>query len=92
MPEEEFLTLTKGSRYRIVSIETREKAMVSHGTFKGFASIGPDEAISIELDESHQGQSGKIRLVPIHMVLAVDIVDQVKEEKKAVKVPEKMFG
>jgi len=92
MAEEESLTLTKGSRYRIVSIETREKAMVSHGVFKGYATIGPDEAISVELDDSHKAESGKIRLVPCHMVLAVDVVEQLKEPKKESKAPEKMFG
>jgi len=92
MPEDEAITLTKGSRYRIVSIETREKAMVSHGTFRGYATIGQDEAVNLELDESHQSQSGKTRLIPNHMILAVDIVDQVKETKEKAKVPEKMFG
>ena len=91
MPENESMTLTKGSRYRIASIETRDKPMVTHGLFKGYGTIGPDEAICMELDESHKEQAGKIRLIPIHMVIAVDIVDQVPETKEKKKEPEKMF-
>ena len=92
MPEEESVTLTRGSRYRIVSIETREKSMISHGVFRGYGTIGPDEAITLELDESHKDQKGKLRLIPCHMVLAVDIVEQVREEKEKQERPERMYG
>jgi len=47
MPEEAFVVLTKGSRYRIQSVETRDKPMVSHGVFRGYATIGPDDAICL---------------------------------------------
>jgi len=91
-PPEDLMTLTKGSRYRVVSIETREKALVTHGLFKGFAAIGPDDALCLELDKSHKEEAGRTRLIPVHMVLSVDVLEQVKEPKKETRAPEKMFG
>ena len=91
MPEDAFVILTKGSRYKIVSIETREKALVSHGTFKGYAAIGPDEAVCIELDESHKELGGKVRLIPCHMILSMVVVEQTEEEIEETKGPQRMY-
>ncbi len=92
MPDEPPISLTKGSRYRITSIETRDKPMVSHGTYRGLGTIGTDDAICIELDGSHQEQAGKVRLIPTHMVVSVDIVEQVEEKKEKAKEPKAMYG
>ncbi len=91
MPEDEFVVLIKGSRYRITSMETRDKPLLSHGTFRGYSVIGPDEALCIELDSSHPDQAGKIRLIPCHMVIAIDVVEQA-EEKKEKEKPGQMYG
>ncbi|TLZ49541.1 MAG: hypothetical protein E6K18_07905 [Methanobacteriota archaeon] len=93
MPEDAApIVLTKGSRYRITSIETRDKPMVSHGIFRGLGTIGTDDAISIELDASHQELAGKMRLIPTHMVVSVDIVEQIEEKKEKAKEPKAMYG
>jgi len=92
MPEDAFVVLTKGSRYRIQSVETRDKPMVSHGTFRGYAAIGPDDAICLELDESHKDLAGKVRLIPCHMVISIDVVEQVEEKKEKGKEPKAMYG
>ena len=92
MPEDAFVVLTKGSRYRIQSVETRDKPMVSHGVFRGYAAVGPDDAFCLELDESHKELAGKIRLIPCHMVLSVDIVEQVQEAKEKAAEPKAMYG
>ena len=92
MVEEELVVLTKGSRYRITSMETRDKPLVTHGIFRGYATIGPDDAICVELDSSHVEQSGKIRLIPCHMVIAIDIVEQHEESKEKEKTPGQMYG
>jgi len=87
------LALTKGSRYRIESMETRERTKITKGIFRGFVAIGPDDAIVIELDESHQEMKGKMRLIPVHMVLVVDVLEQMREEAtKPEKKPETMYG
>jgi len=64
------VSLTKGSRYRIESMETRERTKVTKGLFRGYATIGTDDAIVVELDDSHQELKGKLRLIPLHVVLA----------------------
>ncbi|MFQ5838676.1 MAG: hypothetical protein ACE5HJ_07820 [Thermoplasmata archaeon] len=91
MTKDEGFVLTKGSKYKVVSAATRDKPMETVGTFKGFTSIGPDEALVMELDESHGEASGSVRLVPLHMVLAIDVLEAVEEEEKE-REPEKMFG
>jgi hypothetical protein len=90
-PGEESVSLTKGSRYRIESMETREKPLLTHGVFKGYATIGPDDAIVMELDESHKDLAGRIRLIPCHMIIAIDVIQAVEEEKKPEK-PQTMYG
>jgi hypothetical protein len=92
MPEEAFVVLTKGSRYRVQSIETRDKPMLSHGVFRGYAAVGPDDAMCIELDESHKDLAGKVRIIPCHMVLAIDVVDQVQDKKAKTEEPKTMYG
>jgi len=90
---EEIVSLTKGSRYRIESMETRDRAKVTKGVFRGFATIGTDDVIVIELDDSHQELKGKLRLIPLHVILAVDVLEHVPGD--APKVIEKhgtMYG
>ncbi len=89
--EDRVFVLTKGSKYRVTSAESREKPMVTLGDFKGYTSVGPDEALVMELDESHGELAGKLRIIPLHMVLAIDVIEAV-EEKEAAKEPEKMYG
>jgi len=83
--------LTKGSRYRITSMETRDRPLVTHGIFRGYAAVGPDDALCIELDSSHTDQAGKVRLIPCHMVIAIDVVEQAEEKKEKEKSGQ-MYG
>jgi len=75
MDKKEQLQLTEGSRYHIVSISGREQALETEGVFKGFASIGIDEA-GIILEQT----SGTLRIIPLHAILAIDILDEKKHE------------
>jgi len=82
MSKKEELKLTEGSRYKVISIGGRELALETEGVFKGFASIGIDEGgLQMELGEHHGDMQGKIRIVPLHAILAIDILDA-KEDKK----------
>lgn len=83
--------LTRGSRYRLVSAQARDKPLETMGIFRGFTSIGPDEALVMELDESHGEAAGRTRVIPLHMVLALDVLEAVEEEEEA-REPEKMYG
>src|SRR5213593_400975 len=89
---EEIVSLTKGSRYRIESMETRDRTKVTKGIFRGYATIGTDDAIVVELDESHQELKGKLRLIPLHVVLAVDILEQVPGDAPKVEKHGTMYG
>lgn len=87
MKENAKFQLTIGSKYKIRSLESREKPLVSQGTFKGYTALGHDDAICIELDESHKESKGRTRVIPSHMVIAIDVLSAAEgkelEEKEA---------
>lgn len=82
--------LTKGSKYRVKSIESRDKPLKSHGTFEGYTVIGHDESIVLTLDESHREQAGRKRIIPTHMIVAIDVVEEA-EDKKDLDEPSRMY-
>ncbi len=88
--EKKDFVLTKGSKYRMKSLETREKPLLSHGTFEGYTVIGHDEAVVILLDESHKEMAGRRRIIPTHMILAIDVVEAAEEGKKR-EEPSRMY-
>ena len=79
------IALTPGSRIRLRSAGPDEQAIVSTGTFRGLVSIGGDNALAVELDGSDGEEKGRVRLVPVPAILAVDILEAAKaeEEKRA---------
>ncbi|MCK5039262.1 MAG: hypothetical protein KAS16_09210 [Thermoplasmata archaeon] len=90
--EIEPVTLTVGSQYRIKSLESRDAPLISHGKFLGYTSIGSDEGLCIELDESYKDMSGRVRVIPMHMIVCIDIITA-KEKKEDKKKPSSnMFG
>lgn len=83
--EEPPVTLTMGSRYHVRSLASREAVLETRGTFRGFTSVGSIDGLAIELDESHHDLKGKMRVIPGHVVLSIDIIDAAKkDEDKAV--------
>ena len=62
-----------------------DQAIVSQGIFRGLVSIGGDNALAIELESSDREEQGRVRLLPISALLAVDILEAAKpeEEKRA---------
>ncbi|HKZ59352.1 MAG TPA: hypothetical protein VJ547_05835 [Candidatus Thermoplasmatota archaeon] len=79
------LTLTKGSKYRVESLESREKTIVSHGEFLGFTMMGNIDGIALRLDKSHADMAGKVRIIPSHMVVSLDVIEAKKEEPEKEK-------
>ena len=81
MNQKEQAKLTEGSTYRIISIGGRDTALETEGVFRGFASMGIDEAgVLIELNEKHGDMKGKLRIVPLHSILAIDVLDAKPDE------------
>ena len=78
------IVLTPGSRVRVRSAGSRDEALISNGLFRGLVSVGGDNSLAIELDESVAEERGRIRLIPLNAVLALDVVEAAKpdEEKR----------
>ena len=84
MTKKEEVQLTEGSKYKIYSIGGRDTAMETEGVFKGFSQFGIDEGgLVIELGENHGSMHGKLRILPLHAILAIDILDEKPDEKKS---------
>jgi hypothetical protein len=85
MPAKETIepTLTKGSKWKVISSGGNGEPIVSIGVFKGYVAFGHDSAISIELDSTHGEDAGQIRVIPCVAVLSLDLISikQEQEEK-----------
>ena len=88
MKENAKFLLTVGSKYKIRSLESREKPLISQGIFKGYTAFGHDDAICIELDESHKESTGRMRVIPAHMVIAIDVLAVAEDEASKEKLDE----
>ncbi len=73
--------MTIGSKYRIRSLESRDKPLITQGTFKGYTAFGHTDAVCMELDKSHNEDAGRTRVIPGHMILAIDVLSAAKETK-----------
>ncbi len=94
MPEDEEkpVVMTKSSKYRIVSLESRDAPLVTHGTFMGYTAIGSTEGLCMRLDESHKESVGRMRIIPAHMIASIDIIKAAEPEKEKAKEQTTMFG
>ena len=83
MNEENKMELTEGSVYKITSLGSRDNPIETEGIFKGFISIGVDETgLLIKLSSTHGNMAGKVRIVPLHVILLIDVIDVKENEKK----------
>lgn len=72
--------LTLGSKYHVRSLASREAVLETRGIFRGFTSVGSIDGLAIELDDTNKDMSGKLRVIPGHMVLSIDILEAAKGE------------
>ena len=88
-PKRPSIVLTSGSRIRARSAGPKEEAIVSTGLFRGLVSIGGDSSLAVELDDSVPDEKGRVRLIPLNALLAIDILEAAKpeEEKRAETTP-----
>jgi hypothetical protein len=83
MNKKEQFKLTEESHYRITSIGGRDTSLVTEGIFKGYANLFIDEGgLLMELGESHEDLKGKMRLIPLHAILCIDVLDAKMDQKK----------
>jgi len=90
--EDNGVVLTPGSRYRIKSLESRDKPLMTSGKFIGYTAIGHDEGMAMELDSTHEDESGHIRVVPTHTIVCIDIIEAAEKEDKKRPDSGTMFG
>jgi len=86
------ITLTPGSRVRVQSAGADDTAIVSTGVFRGLVSIGGDNILALELDGGEGEDKGRIRLVPIPALLAIDILEIAKAEEEKRSEPSQSPG
>jgi hypothetical protein len=84
MPSKESVepSLTRGSKWKVVSSGGHGEPIVSSGIFKGYVAFGHDSAISIELDSSHGEDTGRVRVIPCAVVLSLDLIAIRREEEE----------
>ena len=89
-PEKRRIILTEGSRYLLRSLGSRDHMIETNGTFLGYTTVGSEEAVCMELNGAHKELKGKVRVVPVHMVVAIDILTEAKpaEAKRPEARPE----
>ena len=78
------IVLTVGSKVRVRSAGNQEEALISTGVFRGLVSVGGDNSLAIELDDSVKEEKGRIRLIPTNALFALDVLEAAKaaEEEK----------
>jgi hypothetical protein len=79
------VVLTLGSKYHVRSLASREAVLETRGTFRGVVSVGTIDGIAMELAEGDM--KGKVRVIPTHMVLSIDILEAVKTEEEDAEDP-----
>jgi hypothetical protein len=94
MDKKEDLKLIEGSRYKIISIGGRDSSLETEGIFKGYATIGIEEAgLVIEIHTEHEKSGERLRIVPLHAILAIDVLDvKQHEQRDEDKEPSHYYG
>lgn len=100
--KEDRLKLTPGSRYRIISMMTRDEPLVTEGTFKGYTMVGNVDALLMDLAPPAKAKAkgkgkgkgkakaeGKeeLRLIPAQVIVSIDVLDQAEEKEEEERSP-----
>ena len=79
----EEIELTMGSKYTIRALSSEKEVIITSGIFIGYTFIGKDEdGICIKMDASHGSMKERVRIIPVPMILAIDVIEEKKKEKK----------
>ncbi len=85
------IEITEGSHYVINSLSTRDEALETRGYFEGYIQLGKHQAMAVELDDSHE-EPGRKRIIPVHMISCVDVIEQAEAEEEDKKETSSYFG
>ncbi|HEC88330.1 MAG TPA: hypothetical protein ENI52_03330 [Thermoplasmata archaeon] len=91
--KEKEIELIPGSKYIIYSIGSEKEMLQTSGIFVGYSYLSKDEiGICIKMDSSHGSKKNKTRIIPAHMILAIDIIEEKKVRKKGEDEAKHYFG
>ena len=85
------IALVPGSHVRVRSAGPDDQAIDSTGLFRGLVSIGGDSSLAIELGGSGE-EKGRIRLIPLAALYAIDILEAAKPEEEKRSDPNQAAG
>ncbi|MEM0161287.1 MAG: hypothetical protein QXO58_03315 [Thermoplasmata archaeon] len=74
--------ITSGSKCVVYIASDHSELEKTSGTFEKFISIGEDLAMVLILDETHKELKGKMRIIMVNAISAIDILDLKDEVKK----------
>jgi len=85
------IRLVEGSTLRVLSVGKKETMLTTEGIFKGYSGVGSDEGFCMEIKEA---KKKIIRIIPNHMILAVDILKaaEPEEDEEAHDEPANYYG
>jgi len=86
---EELITI--GSRYRIASIYTKDRPMMSIGEFRGYAAFSNETALVLKLDGSEGQEEGQIRFLPYHAIVSIDVLELAPKKKQEQKDDNRVY-
>lgn len=81
-PKKPSIVLTAGSKVRVRSASSDEESLISNGVFRGLVSVGGDNSLALELDDSVKEEKGRIRLIPLNALLSLDVLEAAKPEEE----------
>ncbi|MHB8604891.1 MAG: hypothetical protein ACYDCK_06505 [Thermoplasmatota archaeon] len=80
-PEEKEIHLTLGSKYRVLSLASRDATVETRGIFKGITTVGTIDAVCIEVEAGAKDHAGKLRVIPTHVIVCLDIIEAVADKE-----------
>jgi len=83
--------ITIGSRYRIISTGTNDEPMTSTGEFRGYAAFANETVLVLKLDATEGQEEGRIRFLPYHAVLCIDVLEMASKEVKEKKEENQVY-
>lgn len=82
--KEKEVELVPGSLYTVYSLGSEKTHMKTSGIFTGYAYLSKDEVgICIEMDASHGADKGRMRIIPVSMILAIDVIEEREQSSKS---------
>jgi hypothetical protein len=82
--------ITIGSKYRIVS-SAEGTSLTSVGEFRGYAAFANETALVLRLDPTSDQEGGRIRFLPYHAIVAIDVLELAPVEKEERKDDSRVY-